>query len=107
MFRANALLEPNMPGSRPDLESIFFAAQQKAPEERAAYLDEVCGDDAELRHRVERFLGAQAELGSFLKSPAAELRAQLEEEGAAVPAVPTVDEPVRERPGMVIDEYKL
>ena len=40
------------------VESIFFAALLRtSPEERAAYLDQACGSDQELRHRVER-LGA-------------------------------------------------
>jgi WD40 repeat protein/serine/threonine protein kinase len=79
-----------MAGNRPDLELIFFAARHKEPEDRAAYLDEVCGDDAELRQRVEQFLSAQVELGSFLE-----------------PLVATVDEPVTESPGTVIGAYKL
>ena len=35
------------------------------PEERAAYLDEVCGDDRDLRNRVEELLAADREAGSF------------------------------------------
>jgi WD40 repeat protein/serine/threonine protein kinase len=83
-----------MAGNRPDIEAIFFAARQKEPEDRAVYLDEVCGDNAELRQRVEQFLGAQAELGSFLEPRAASL-------------VATVDEPITEGPGTVIGPYKL
>src|SRR5438270_11668290 len=52
-----------------DIEAIFFAARQKPPHERTAYLDEVCGEDRELRHRVEQLLSAQAEIGSFLETP--------------------------------------
>jgi WD40 repeat protein/serine/threonine protein kinase len=78
-----------------DIEAIFFEAQQKPAGERAAYLDEACANDAELRQRVERFLGAQAEIGSFL-------------EGAASPVAVTADEMrVAERPGTVIGPYKL
>jgi WD40 repeat protein/serine/threonine protein kinase len=83
-----------MAEERPDIEAIFFAARQKPPEERAAYLDEVCGGDAELRQRLERFLNAQADIGSFLQAPAAALLA-------------TADAPVAERPGTVIGSYKL
>jgi tetratricopeptide (TPR) repeat protein len=83
-----------MTGNRPDIEAIFFAACHMEPENRAAYLDEVCGGDAELRQRVEQFLSAQAELGSFL-------------EPRAAPLVGTVDEPVTESPGTVIGAYKL
>jgi WD40 repeat protein len=59
-----------MPGQRPDIEAIFHAARQKPPAERPAYLDGACGDDAELRQRVEQFLGAQDDIGSFLEAPA-------------------------------------
>jgi hypothetical protein len=77
------------------VESIFFAALEKAsPPERAAYLDEACGTDGELRRRVERLLDAHTEVGSFL-------------EGGRPRPVVTVDEPIREGPGTVIGPYKL
>src|SRR5262245_31879419 len=84
-----------MAESAPDLEAIFFAARHKEGEARTAYLDEVCGDDRGLRRRVEQFLGAQAEIGSFLGSP-------------AVTPIATVDaQPLREAPGTMIGPYKL
>jgi hypothetical protein len=53
-------------------ESIFFAALGKAsPAERAAYLDEACRGDAELRRRVERLLEAHPQVSSLLKQPLA------------------------------------
>jgi hypothetical protein len=53
-------------------ESIFFAALGKtSPAERAAYLDEACRDNAELRRQVERLLEAQRQVGSFLEQPLA------------------------------------
>ena len=60
-----------MPENAVDLEAIFFAARQKAAADRPAYLDQVCGDDPDVRQRVEQFLSAQAEIGSFLEAPAA------------------------------------
>ena len=56
----------------PDVESIFFAALQKAsPEERAAYLNRACGGDTRLRQRVERLLEAHPKaVDSFLELPA-------------------------------------
>jgi serine/threonine protein kinase/tetratricopeptide (TPR) repeat protein len=80
---------------RPDLEDIFFAARQLGPQNRAAYLDEMCGDDAALRQRVEQFLAAQADLGSFLESP------------AAASPLATIDDPIREGPDTVIGPYQL
>ena len=48
-------------------EAIFFAALEKTtPEQRAAYLDEACGNDADLRRRVDRLLAAHPQVGSFL-----------------------------------------
>jgi serine/threonine protein kinase len=78
-----------------DLEALFFAARQKTPAERAAYLDEVCGHDDELRRRLEQFLSAQADLGSFLEAP------------AVAPAATAEEAPGAEGPGTVIGPYKL
>jgi hypothetical protein len=61
--------------STPSLvEDIFLAALDRGtPQERAAYLDNACKDDAELRRRVERLLQAHPKAGSFLKQPAARI----------------------------------
>ena len=42
------------------LESLFVAALQKPPIDRAVYLDQACADDPALRDRVEALLRAQA-----------------------------------------------
>ena len=53
------------------VESIFFAAlDKKTTAERADYLDDACGDDAELRGRVERLLEAHPQAVDFLARPA-------------------------------------
>ena len=54
-----------------DDRSIFLEALEKSNEaERAAFLNEACGDDAELRRRVKILLAAHDDAGSFLeKSP--------------------------------------
>jgi hypothetical protein len=58
-------------------ESIFLAALEKAnPAERAAYLDEACRGDDDLRRRVERLLEAHPQVGSFLEQPLAGRLAQ-------------------------------
>jgi serine/threonine protein kinase len=78
------------------VEAIFFAALEKqTPAERLAYLDVVCGEDEDLRFRVQRLLNAQPQLGSFLQRPAAKLITSAED---ASPA---------ERPGTVIGPYML
>src|SRR5690349_10315728 len=77
------------------LESIFVAALDKSSaEDRAAYLDEACGHDPELRRHVDRLLNAQATAGGFLQRP--------------VPGVAgTLDQQLREQPGTLIGPYKL
>ena len=42
------------------VEALFFAAEDLTPEERGPFLDQACGDEPELRRRVERLLSASA-----------------------------------------------
>jgi serine/threonine protein kinase/Flp pilus assembly protein TadD len=86
--------EAHMADSQPDIEAIFFTARNKAPQDRAAYLDEVCGDDAALRQRIERLLSVQPEIGGFLDPPFPAHDA-------------TSDDPNHERLGTLIGPYKL
>ena len=80
----------------PSIDEIFFAAMEReSPEARAAYLDEVCGSDPDLRRRVERLLDAQPKVGSFLDSP------------AAGPTMTLPSPQAMEGPGTVIGPYKL
>ena len=65
-------------------------------EELAAYLDEACGDDAELRGRVEALLAAGKEAGEDF------LATQQVAEGSGVPPTPAI-----EREGSVVGNYKL
>src|SRR5262245_2503013 len=76
-------------------ESLFAEALGKMGEARAAFLDEHCKGDVELRKRLEALLRAADNPDPFLEAP--------------VPApVATVDEvPVSERPGALIGPYKL
>src|SRR5437773_5971920 len=53
-----------------ELEIFAGALKSTDPEQRAAYLDQACGGDAELRQRVEALLKAHADAGTFLQSPA-------------------------------------
>src|SRR5438094_178370 len=84
-----------MPENQPQVDELFDEALQHATgQDRARYLDEVCGGDLELRRRVERLLRAVSEAGSFLEAPAQD-------------PSPTVDQPPAESPGTVIGPYKL
>jgi serine/threonine protein kinase/tetratricopeptide (TPR) repeat protein len=78
------------------VEEILQAAVDKnTPDERAAYLDSACGQDAALRALVDGLLQAHEDAGSFLGQP-------LFQGG------PTVHEPLSpEKPGTVIGPYKL
>jgi tetratricopeptide (TPR) repeat protein len=51
------------------LEEIFLAAVEKAPADRAAYLDTACGSDIDLRAQVEALLRSHDEAGSLLEQP--------------------------------------
>ena len=50
-----------------ELDDVFCAAMELAsPTERAAYLNQACGDDLDARRRVERLLAAHSQAGGFL-----------------------------------------
>src|SRR5207249_5589123 len=84
-----------MPENQPQVDELFDEALRRAAgQDRARYLDEVCGGELELRRRVERLLRAVSEAGSFLETPAQD-------------PSPTVDQPPVESPGTVIGPYKL
>ena len=53
-------------------ETLFAEALELPPEERAAFLDEKCGDDAELRSRIGILLHSHDGAGSFLAQTAGE-----------------------------------
>ena len=82
-------------------ESIFFAALELPPGDRAAFLERACAGDAALRGRIEQMLAAQSHLGAFLDPP--EPGAPIDP-GATLPLVP----PATESAGAVIaGKYKL
>jgi serine/threonine protein kinase len=79
-----------------DIKSVFSEAlEKKTAEERAAYLDKVCGNDASLRTEFESLLRAYDNVGDFLEAPVLDSSVSLD------------DSPVSEAPGNIIDRYKL
>ena len=56
---------------------ILEIALERDPDRRAAYLDEVCANDVDLRREVESLLAASEQAGSLLDSPAMEMAAPL------------------------------
>jgi serine/threonine protein kinase/tetratricopeptide (TPR) repeat protein len=89
-------------------ETIFIAALQLPPGQRAGHLDLACGGDAGLRQRVERLLKAHEESGSFLENPApgAE-RSPTAPPPQAPGATVRVSLPPLETPGTKIGRYKI
>jgi hypothetical protein len=88
------------------IQSIFLAALEAAdPADRAALLARECGDDAELRQRIEVLLQAHDQSGSFLDKPA------VPPVTTDLPAGQWIDRDaplvLAERPGMRVGRYKL
>src|SRR5437016_5145317 len=68
-----------------NVDSIFCAALEIEPAEgRAAYLDQVCGDNQQVRERVEQLLAGHSRAGSFLESVAPGLSTTSPEPGRGV-----------------------
>jgi serine/threonine protein kinase len=86
--------EPETTNRRSEREIFVEAIDKATPEERVAYLDGACGKDPLLRRRVEDLLAKHFQQDSFMKEPAVE-------------DSPTVVVPLSERPGTIIDRYKL
>src|SRR5215471_13465489 len=78
-------------------EAFFEAARALEPEQRAAYLARVCGDDAALRQRLENLLASSQQAGDFLENPPASGRAA---------STIVISPPVTEKPGDIIGHYK-
>jgi serine/threonine protein kinase/Tol biopolymer transport system component/tetratricopeptide (TPR) repeat protein len=53
-----------------EVKGVFAAALDRPVSERAAYLDEACAGDEELRREVESLLASHQQAGEFIESPA-------------------------------------
>jgi eukaryotic-like serine/threonine-protein kinase len=74
---------------------VFTAALERDSSERAAFLEETCGPDRQLRERIEKLLRLHENAGGFLET-------------LAVATDLTIDVPTTaERPGQTIGRYKL
>src|ERR1039458_4850907 len=78
-------------------EGIFDAAQALAPEKRPAYLDQACGQDTQLRRRIEVLLESNDQAGVFLEpaSPTGTKRTMVAPTAAS------------EKAGDIIGHYKI
>src|SRR5579863_8695548 len=75
-------------------QEIFIAALALAGDKRAAYLGQACGQDSDLKDRVEKLLAAHERAADFLNQPAA---------GDLTAAY----RPIEEGPGTLIGPSKL
>lgn len=57
-------------------QQLYYAALEREPRERAAWLEQACAGDAALRREVESLLAASSEVGDFLLSPALQVEAR-------------------------------
>jgi serine/threonine protein kinase/Tol biopolymer transport system component len=69
------------------LRRIFFAAVERAPQERGRFLDEACQGDPALRGDVESLLASHDRVGGFLEMPALADASLSAEAAAQVPAL--------------------
>ena len=58
------------------LDKLFHSAIARKPEERAAFLEEACAGDEELKKEVEALIAANEQAGSFIENPALEVEAR-------------------------------
>src|SRR5262245_35501455 len=80
----------------PNVDTLFGQAIEiEFPEERAAFLDQACASDPELRREVDKLVRDYFRAGRFLEPP------------PLSPAVTAEEQPIREGPGTVIGPYKL
>src|SRR6266568_1891044 len=89
---------------------LFFRALEKpAGKERAAFLDGSCGDNADLRRRLEALLQKFETLGTFLEEPAVSAPDSLQRliAGGDPPTETAPAETLTEKVGDRIDRYKL
>src|SRR5947207_4369478 len=65
---------------------LFQSAPERAPEERAAFLDEACHDDEGMRREVESLLTSHEQAENFIEVPAFEVAPELvpNDSGAAL-----------------------
>ena len=59
------------------VDQLFQAALERAPEDRSAFISTACGGDDSLRREVEALLAADGEAGSLIETPAYAVAAPL------------------------------
>ncbi len=88
-----------------DMKTIFHEARKILdPSQRAAYLNDACGEDEALFAQVEKLLAAEPKVGSFPEDETADTSPR---DHDTVASAPTVSSPISESPGTVLGRYKL
>ncbi|HMB90931.1 MAG TPA: tetratricopeptide repeat protein [Rhodothermales bacterium] len=77
------------------IQSIYLAALDQPSAERAAFLDDACGEDADLHEEVASLLAADAHGNSMLEQPLADVRGLMSKAS---------DEPRRVGPYRIVEE---
>src|SRR5262249_59770722 len=57
------------------IEKLYYGARKCEASRRAAFLDQFCAGDEELRREVESLLASDAQAGAFLATPALKVAA--------------------------------
>ena len=73
MDENQALLKPHIE----TLKEIFHSARELRGVQRKAFLDQACGEDAELRREIDALLESDREADGFIAGPPAQLAAEL------------------------------
>ena len=58
------------------IDKLFHSALERAPKERAAFLDQACAGDQQLRREVDALIAAHEQAGSFIEELALEVEAR-------------------------------
>ena len=69
------------------VNDLFESAIERAPEERAAFLDESCHGDEGMRREVESLLASHERAANFIEVPAFEVAPELVTTDSAGPLV--------------------
>jgi serine/threonine protein kinase len=87
------------------IEQVYYAALERKPEARDAFLDEACAGDEELRREVAGLLACDVPNDSFIQSPAIQIAARAM---AAGPFIEASSRPMESlNTGYQIDVYQL
>src|SRR5262249_39624017 len=83
------------------IETLYYAALERAPDERAAYLADACADDSGLLREVEALLRYDPTDGSFMQDNALAVAAQALEPNELSQTAPQL------LPGQEVGAYKI